>query len=206
MIFGRRAFFAYVVAPGGEVWWFANVPRRVEPARAELAAVGPQEWRRRLIELFRDDAGPAVRVLEATSDAAIGGVSTFHVMAQLPTWQRGRLVVIGDAAHAPSPSSGQGASLSIEDAVILAKCLRDLPDHREALARFEAVRRPRVERIIRAAARVNSSKAAGPIGRVVRDAMLPVFMRLLAAGSQVREVYGYHIDWDATAAAPVAAR
>jgi len=63
-----------------------------------------------------------------------------------------------------------------------------------------------VERIIRAAARVNSSKAAGPIGRVVRDAMLPVFMRLLAAGSQVREVYGYHIDWDATAATPAAAR
>ena len=40
MIFGRRAFFGYGVAPDGEVWWFANVPRRPEPARGELRAVG----------------------------------------------------------------------------------------------------------------------------------------------------------------------
>jgi len=37
------------------------------------------------------------------------------------------MAIIGDAAHAPSPTSGQGASLACEDAVILAKCLRDLP-------------------------------------------------------------------------------
>ena len=41
------------------------------------------------------------------------------------TWHRGRMVVIGDAAHVTSPSSGQGASLAIEDALILAQCLRD---------------------------------------------------------------------------------
>jgi 2-polyprenyl-6-methoxyphenol hydroxylase-like FAD-dependent oxidoreductase len=196
MIFGRRAFFAYAVAPGGDVWWFANLPCRDEPPRSELAAISPREWRRRLVDLYRDDVGPAARIVEATPDEAVGGVSTFHVISHLPTWQRGRMVVMGDAAHAPSPSSGQGASLSIEDAVVLAKCLRDLPDHRRALARFEALRRPRVERIIKAAARVNSSKAAGPVGRVIRDAMLPLVMRMVAASKQVREVYGYHIDWD----------
>jgi 2-polyprenyl-6-methoxyphenol hydroxylase-like FAD-dependent oxidoreductase len=37
------------------------------------------------------------------------------------------MIVIGDAAHATSPSSGQGASMAIEDAVVLAKCVRDLP-------------------------------------------------------------------------------
>jgi 2-polyprenyl-6-methoxyphenol hydroxylase-like FAD-dependent oxidoreductase len=198
MIFGRRAFFGYAVAPDGEVWWFANLPRRDEPARGELAAVEAGEWRRRMIELFRDDAGPAVQILEATPDTALGGASPTHLIPRLPAWQRGRMVVIGDAAHAPSPSSGQGASLSIEDAVVLARCLRDLPDHRQALARFEALRRPRVERIIKAAARVNSSKAAGPVGRVVRDAVLPIVLRLVADGRQVREVYGHHIKWEAS--------
>jgi flavin-dependent dehydrogenase len=38
--------------------------------------------------------------------------------------------VVGDAAHATSPSSGQGASMAIEAGVVLAECLRDLPDAR----------------------------------------------------------------------------
>jgi FAD-dependent urate hydroxylase len=198
MIFGRRAFFGYAVAPDGEVWWFANVPERDEPVRDELASISAAEWRSRLIELFRDDVGPAVEIVEATPDAEMSGVGPVHLIAHLPTWWRGRLVVIGDAAHAPSPSSGQGASLSIEDAVELARCLRDLPDQRQAFARFEALRRPRVERIIKAAARVNNSKAAGPVARVFRDALMPLFMRMAAADKQAQAVYTYHINWDAT--------
>jgi FAD-dependent urate hydroxylase len=197
MIFGKRAFFGYAVAPDGEVWWFANLPRRDEPARGELAAVDAEEWRRRLIRLYGDDAGPAVRMVEATPSTGIGRASPVHLIPHLPTWHRGRMVVIGDSAHAPSPSSGQGASLSIEDAVVLAMCLRDLPDHRQAFTRFEALRRPRVERIIKAAARINNSKAAGPVGRVVRDVVLPLILKMAAGSKQAQEVYTYHIDWDA---------
>ncbi|MFI7054063.1 undecaprenyl diphosphate synthase family protein, partial [Streptosporangium canum] len=42
------------------------------------------------------------------------------------TWSRGRIVLAGAAVHAPSSSSGQGAPLSIESAIQLARCLRDL--------------------------------------------------------------------------------
>ncbi|HET6753767.1 MAG TPA: FAD-dependent monooxygenase [Jiangellaceae bacterium] len=56
----------------------------------------------------------------------------------LPAWHNGRMIVIGDAAHAPSPTSGQGASLSVEDAVVLAKCLRDLPSPQAAFTRSTA--------------------------------------------------------------------
>ncbi|MBA2947853.1 FAD-dependent oxidoreductase [Streptomyces himalayensis] len=58
MIFGRRAFFGYAVALDGEVWWFANLPRANEPARGEVERVGGDEWRRTLVEAFKDDAGP----------------------------------------------------------------------------------------------------------------------------------------------------
>ena len=61
MIFGKRAFFGYALAPSGEVWWFANVPQPREPARGEVQAIDPEEWRQRLLGLFADDAGPAVR-------------------------------------------------------------------------------------------------------------------------------------------------
>ncbi|WP_345599527.1 FAD-dependent monooxygenase [Thermocatellispora tengchongensis] len=45
--------------------------------------------------------------------------------AGVPHWRRGRMVLVGDAVHAPSNSSGQGAALAIESAVLLARCLRD---------------------------------------------------------------------------------
>jgi FAD-dependent urate hydroxylase len=197
MIFGKRAFFGYAVAPDGEVWWFANVPRRAEPASGELAATGGEEWRRRLIELFAGDAGPAASLIEASPE--IMTASPVHAIPHLPTWHDRRMIVIGDAAHAPSPSSGQGASLSIEDGVVLAICLRDLPEPGHAFARYEELRRPRVERIIKEAARINSSKAAGPVGRAIRDAVLPLILRMTANSKQMRLTYGYHVDWAAPA-------
>jgi 2-polyprenyl-6-methoxyphenol hydroxylase-like FAD-dependent oxidoreductase len=163
------------------------VPRLPEPATSEAS-------RRELLELFDGDAGPAVALVQATQE--LMAMSPIHTIPHLPAWRRGRMIVVGDAAHAPSPSSGQGASLSIEDAVVLAKCLRDLPSPDEAFAAFEAERRPRVERIIRAAARINSSKAAGPVGRVLRDAMLPAILRLAANGRAQRTIFDHHIEWD----------
>jgi FAD-dependent urate hydroxylase len=66
MTFGKQAFFGYAVAPSREVWWFANVPRRDEPARGELTVIPSDQWRRRLLQLYAADAGPAVRLIEAT--------------------------------------------------------------------------------------------------------------------------------------------
>ncbi|MGH2969630.1 MAG: FAD-dependent oxidoreductase [Solirubrobacteraceae bacterium] len=204
MIFGKRAFFGYATAPDGEVWWFANVPRRDEPTAAELGASGGEACRRGLLELYAADAGPAVPLVKATP--AMPALSPIHSIPHLPAWHRGRMIVVGDAAHAPSPTSGQGASLSIEDAVMLAKCLRDLPGPEAAFARFEAARRPRVERIIKWAARINNSKAAGPVARVLRDAMLPAILKLTADGKAHRQTYDYHLEWDGPVPAAPRAR
>jgi FAD-dependent urate hydroxylase len=202
LIFGKRAFFGYLLAPDGEVWWFANVPRRDEPAHGEVEAIPAEQWRHRLAELYANDAGPAVRLVAASEIAS--KASSIHSIPHLPRWHRGRMVVIGDAAHAPTPTSGQGASLAIEDAVVVAKCLRDLPDPQQAFARFEALRRPRVERIIKVAARINSNKTARPLTRVVRDAVLPVILRITTNSKQVNQQYRYHIDWT-TPISPVTA-
>jgi 2-polyprenyl-6-methoxyphenol hydroxylase-like FAD-dependent oxidoreductase len=186
MIFGRRAFFGYAKAPDAEVWWFANVPCRDEHAP------GPPP---RLPDLFADDAGPAVRLIEATPEP--GAMSPIHSIPHLPAWHGGRMIVIGDAAHAPSPTSGQGASLAIEDAVVLAMCLRDAADPRAAFAQFEAARRPRVERIVKWAARINNSKAPGPVARVFRDAMLPPILKATAGSRAQRQIHDHRIDWNA---------
>ncbi len=186
MVFGRRAFFGYVAAPEpeDEVWWFANVPRKRPGAVTRVELLG----------LFAGDAGPATLLIAATPD--IGPSFPIHTVPHVRRWQDGHAVLVGDAAHAPSPSSGQGASLAIEDAVVLATCLRDAPDTATALARFERARRERVERIVKWAARVNSSKAAGPIGGRIRDAVMPAILRRTADSAAARRVHDHHIDWE----------
>ena len=200
MIFGKRAFFGYVLAPSGEVWWFANVPRRDQPARGETEAITPAQWQTRLAGLYAADAGPAAQLVQASRTADISKPSPIHSIPHLPAWHSDRMIVIGDAAHAPTPTSGQGASLSIEDAVVLAQCLRDLPTP-QAFTRFQALRRSRAERIIKQAARINSSKTAGPLTRILRDATLPAIMKMAASSKQATAAYRYHIDWDNPATA-----
>jgi FAD-dependent urate hydroxylase len=193
MIFGKRAFFGYVAAPDGQAWWFANLPWRREPQRGEAEAISAEQWRQRFAEVYADDAGPALELIAATPGFA--PMTPIHTIPHLRRWRTDRMITVGDAAHAPSPTSGQGASLSVEDAVLLAASLRDIEPASAAFAHFESVRRPRVEKIIKAAARINSNKAPGPAGRLVRDLMLPVILKATANAKSAREVYQHHVDW-----------
>jgi FAD-dependent urate hydroxylase len=198
MVFGKRAFFGYAVHPSGEIWWFANPPRAEEPTRAELAAIGTECWREMLLDLFAGDASPAVEIIRSTP-GKLAGWATYD-LPSVPKWHRGSMIIIGDAAHATAPSSGQGASMAIEDAVVLARCLRDLPDTGQAFAAYERLRRGRVERIVAHGARTSNSKAAGPMSRVLRDLMMPLILKRVARGESLAWMHDYHIDWDAKVA------
>jgi 2-polyprenyl-6-methoxyphenol hydroxylase-like FAD-dependent oxidoreductase len=196
-VFGRRCFLGYVVAPDGEVWWFANPPSARELTREELASLSTSAWRARLVELFAADAGPAVALVRAT-EQLFGGWNTYD-FPTVPTWHAGRMIIVGDAAHAASPASGQGASMAVEDAVTLAKCLRDLPSIEEAFVAYERLRRPRVERVVAQGKRNGNQKAVGPAGRLLRDhVVMPLFARYLARASQdpMAWIYEHHIDWE----------
>jgi len=199
MVWGKRAFFGYTVSPSGEIWWFANPPSTKELPRAELVAT--EQWKQRLIGLVADDATPAVEIIEATTGELVG--TNQYDMPSVPTWHRVPMVIAGDAAHAASPASGQGASMAIEDAVVLAKCLRDLPDIQQAFVAYEQLRRERVVRVVAQGARSSSGKAAGPIARVLRDLMLPVILKRVASSGEgsLAWVYDHHIDWDEKVAA-----
>lgn len=70
-----------------------------------------------------------------------------HDLEELPSplWGRGRIVLVGDAAHAMTPNQGQGAAMAIEDAMALARALRGGLDG--ALDRYRAVRHERVSAV-----------------------------------------------------------
>lgn len=193
MIFGRRAFFGYSVRPSTEAYWFANVAREAAPT-SNATLVSPDEWKSELRELFADDAGPALELIAATDDEL--GAYPIYDMPTVPRWHRASMVLLGDAAHATSPSSGQGASMAIEDAVVLARCLRDTPDVAQAFTRYESLRRERVERVVRYSASVGSTKVAGPVGRFFRDLMMPLALKLYGSSRAHAWMYEHHIEWD----------
>jgi 2-polyprenyl-6-methoxyphenol hydroxylase-like FAD-dependent oxidoreductase len=174
MAFGRRAFFGWSVAPDGSVWWFANPSskRPIEPRDWT-----EPRWRAHLLELFAEDALPAAAIIRATAEV-LGPWNTYD-LPRVPAWRSGRVVLVGDAAHAASPSSGQGASMAIEDAVTLGRCLARRPRVADALADYESLRRERVEKVVAYGRRSGTGKAAGPIGGALRNAMMPSLMRFL---------------------------
>ncbi len=182
-VFGRRSFFGAHPLPTGDVVWFANVPRP-EIGREERAATTQEQWLGWLAELVADDAGPASALVGA-GRLELAGDSTFD-LPHVPTWWRGRTVLVGDAAHAPSPSSGQGAAMALEDAVVLA---RSVAAHgTDGLAAYEAARRDRVEAIVKAGARSSSAKIPGRLGRVPLETMLSLVFR---SGVAARSTDGF---------------
>jgi len=194
MSFGKRAFFGYQVFDADAVW-FVNLPHAEPMTVAEAKRTPAQQWLPLLKERFEQDRTPAAQLISRTDPADLLIVGPVENMPRVPVWSKGRMVLVGDSAHAPSSSSGQGASLSIESAVQLARCLRDLPRD-QAFAAYEAERRPRVERIIRETTHKNSAKTAGPVGRVVNAWALRIFTRL-AKPERMAWMFDYRIDWDA---------
>ncbi|KGN38211.1 FAD-dependent monooxygenase [Knoellia subterranea] len=189
MVFGRRAFFGHHVVPNGDVVWFVNWPRPlISPG--ERAATTHEQWREQLVDLMDGDTGPAAALIEAgTLDLVADNT---HDLGHVPVWHRDRMVVIGDAAHAPAPSSGQGASMAAEDAVVLAQCLRDLPSIDEALAAYEPRRRARVERIVKAGARSSSTKSPGPL----QQQLLRAVFRFAVTEKNTAWMYDHRITWE----------
>jgi 2-polyprenyl-6-methoxyphenol hydroxylase-like FAD-dependent oxidoreductase len=164
---------------------------------AEARRTTPEQWLPLLAEQFAADRTPAAGLISRTDPAKLIIVGPVENMPQVPVWSKGRMVLVGDSAHAPSSSSGQGASLAIESAVQLARCLRDLP-YDQAFAAYEAERRPRVERIIRETTHKNNAKTAGPVGRFINTWALRIFTRL-AKPERLAWMFDYRIDWDAPA-------
>ena len=195
MMFGRRAFFGWFVPDTTQVWWFISVPMDSPLSRQEILAEGTGAWVPRLIELFAGDDVPAERIVRAQADELIV-VGAEYDLPNMRTWVRGRVAIIGDAAHRASTSSGQGASMAMEDAVVLGQCLRDIDDPARALATLAHLRRPRTDKIVALGAKTASSKAAGAVAAAMRDAFMKFGFRFFYKPESAAWLLRNHIDWD----------
>ena len=137
---GRR--FGLSQVGGGEVYWWSTL---TTAAGGSDATTGVKP---RLEELYRDFVSPIPDVIDHTPHDAIVR-HDLHDLPPLPRWGTGRIWLLGDAAHAPTPNLGQGGAQAIEDAWVVADCLHTIPDIPTALERYGTRRMPKAHRVVR---------------------------------------------------------
>ena len=163
----------YAIGPsGGHVNFFAVVEGpRTWAHDAWTAPAGPDE----AAKAFAGWHPAVVEMVASVPHSVRWGLFTVR---PLPTWRRGRAVLLGDAAHGMLPHHGQGANTTIEDAITLAELLpaRRGDDFDDAMRRYEALRRPRTRIIQRSSRATNAAlhlSDGATAGRAARLAEFP---------------------------------
>jgi 2-polyprenyl-6-methoxyphenol hydroxylase-like FAD-dependent oxidoreductase len=133
---GGGARFGIVPISRSEIYWFAtaNTPEGIKLRTTVQKA--------HLLERFRGWHAPVEKLLAATPSEAILH-NDIYDLEPMPGWSRGRVTLLGDAAHPTTPNLGQGACQAIESSIALARWLKESVTHEEALRRYETERRPR---------------------------------------------------------------
>lgn len=147
---GRGTRFVLTSLDGQKVYWSAlERPAHYEKNSTEIPETIGDDLRRLFSDYHAD-----IRAVLAEADVTRIQRCNFGVVSGLPSYCRGSVVLIGDAAHGMPPNMGQGASLGIEDALWVTSCLaRNEP--KLAFAQYDRMRRARVHTMLNIANSMN---------------------------------------------------
>jgi 2-polyprenyl-6-methoxyphenol hydroxylase-like FAD-dependent oxidoreductase len=189
-VWGPRAEFGAVRISEQEIYWYGYFQHAQgavfedEAAAAGQRFAGYPSWSRALVA--------------ATTEDRLMRHDVHHLPDALANYTRGRVVMVGDAAHAMLPTSGQGASSALEDGVCVGRLI-GAPvagggDLATALATFDQARRPRCQQLARLSAVVASFGAdlGGGWRQPVRNALLR-----LTPGAVLGRAGGSIVGWTA---------
>jgi salicylate hydroxylase len=127
---------------------------------------------------FADFTGATADLLAGVQETHLWALY-LHPVAQV--WHKGRLALLGDAAHPTLPFMAQGACLALEDAWVLASCVSGSASVDVGLARYQAVRQPRATRVVAAASgNARTFHYAPPVSWLAQTAMAVMGPRLSA--------------------------
>lgn len=175
--------FGFTPVGGRQVYWFATLPAQMGQPHAPPVEAMAQIARRSL------NMHPNVaRLLDATEPENVLQTDILDMPA-LPAWHRGRVVLLGDAAHATTPNLGQGACQAIEDGYVLAQQLATSADLPQACVAYTRIRKPKADWVVRTARRLGGIvHVRNPLLRGLRNAALRA-MPAVATTRQAERVY-----------------
>jgi 2-polyprenyl-6-methoxyphenol hydroxylase-like FAD-dependent oxidoreductase len=179
---GRGVRFGLIPIGSGRLYWFVSESR---PEPEAPVVLGDKDRLARLVSGWHD---PIQAAIASTPEEAISGTG-IYARAPARTWGRGRVTLLGDAAHPMTPDLSQGAAQALEDAVVLAASLRDIDDPVIGLRAYEALRRRRTAPIVkrsRAAGRL--AQSSGRVGANLRDFLMGSLPNRLHGIQQARIV------------------
>ncbi|MGW2424038.1 FAD-dependent monooxygenase [Streptomyces sp. NPDC001709] len=184
LTWGEGAEFGHIAFADGRAEWHA-----VLTAPAGVRHTDPLGMLRRRFAGWHD---PIPALLDATRPEAVLHHDIHELVTPLRSFVAGRVVLLGDAAHAMTPHLGQGACQALEDAATLAAALATEPSVASALARYDAERRPRSQTVARAA------RQAGRMGQQLSHpaavALRNTALRLTPSRVAIRAILR-HADW-----------
>jgi len=178
-VWGVGGGFGFGPAGAGRVYWycFEAVPER---------APAPRRPRNEFLRRYGAWFEPIPALIESTEPGAIEPTFTYDRPPRR-NWGRGRVTLLGDAAHPMKPNIGQGAAQALEDAVVLASCVAGVDDAEEALRAYERRRARRANAVVRASRRAGRvAEVRSPLGARVRDAVMKALPDRLAIAQQRR--------------------
>ena len=111
-----------------------------------------------------------------------------HDRLPMKKWSKGRIVILGDAAHPMLPFLAQGAAMAIEDGAVLANCIDNFEEVGEAISHFEKIRKPRTS-YVQSAARRNA--------KVLHLSGLAAILRNLVMGYVGNKIFNKLYSYDA---------
>jgi 2-polyprenyl-6-methoxyphenol hydroxylase-like FAD-dependent oxidoreductase len=178
-VWGVGGGFGFGPAGPGRVYWycFEAVPER---------APAPDRPRDEFLRRYGAWFDPIPALIESTDPDAIEPTFTYDRRPRR-SWGRGRVTLLGDAAHPMKPNIGQGAAQALEDAVVLASCVAGRGLAEEALRAYERRRVRRANAVVRASRRAGRvAEVRSPLGARVRDEFMKVLPDRLAIAQQRR--------------------
>ena len=140
---GRGGRFGLIKLRHGRHYWFTT--RNKPKSERDAAATSKSE----LLTLLGSWHTPIRKVSGATEEGAIHRNGIYHREPLGERWGMGRVTLLGDAAHPMTPDLGQGACQAIEDAVVLARSVREAGEGEASLRLYEASRTRRATYVVR---------------------------------------------------------
>ena len=182
-VWGVGGGFGFGPAGQGRVYWycFEAVPE---------GAPAPERPRDEFLRRYGTWFDPIPALIEATEPDAIEPTFTYDRRPRR-VWGRGRVTLLGDAAHPMKPNIGQGAAQALEDAVVLGICAAERDEPEEVLREYERRRIRRANAAVRASRRTGrTAEVRSRIAARLRDQIMRSLPDRLTV-AQLRDLFEF---------------